>query len=213
MKNYIYNLMIQGASNHCYRNCLNYFTPNAAVLDVGIGNGAMMKNYHSLIKAKKLRITGIDINRHYLNHCRSLIEKYGLQEHIRIYCTPVEEYAPRPTAGFDFILFSMSFMLFADPCGVLERIKGWLKPGGEIVFFQTIYKEKFALMEFIKPRLKYFTTVDFGVVTYEKDLLQTLKTQNLAVLGNRLVKREWFKGEYRMLTTTVTDAPHPPPLR
>ena len=197
--------MIQNVSNHCYQNCLGYFAPKTTVLDVGIGNGTMMQNYHSLIKSKELKITGIDINRHYLNHCRCLIEKYGLEKHIQIYCTPVEEYSPGHAACFDFILFSMSFMLFASPCGVLNRIKGWLKPGGEIIFFQTIYKDKFPLMEFIKPRLKYITTVDFGSVTYEKDLLKNLKTQNLKVLEDRLIKREWFKGEYRMLTTTIAD--------
>ena len=205
MKNYIYNLMIHDLSNHCYKNCLEYFSNQAAVLDVGIGNGAMLKNYHFLIKSKELQIIGIDINRYYLNHCQSLIEKYGLEKNIKIYCTPVEKYEPIGMECFDFILFSMSFMLFRDPRGVLERIKGWLKPGGKIIFFQTIYKEKFRLMDFIKPRLKYITTVDFGIVTYEKDLLQTLQAQNLMVIENRLIKREWYKGEYRMLVTTISD--------
>ena len=205
MRNYIYNLMIHAVSNHCYQNCLNHFTPQAAVLDVGIGNGAMMKNYHSLIKSKKLKITGIDINRYYLNHCRCLIEKYGLEKSIEIYCTSVESYAPGRMEAFDFILFSMSFMLFKDPCGVLKRIKGWLKPGGEIVFFQTMYTDKFPLMEFIKPRLKYITTVDFGKILYKKDFLQTLQSQQLAVAEDRLIKKEWFKGEYRMLTATIAD--------
>jgi alpha-N-acetylglucosaminidase len=195
--------MIHGVNNHCYQNCLNHFTPQAVILDVGIGNGAMMKNYHSLIKSKKLRITGIDINRYYLNHCQCFIEKYGLEKNIEIYCTSVEKYDPIRMEPFDFILFSMSFMLFKDPCGVLERIKGWLKPGGEIVFFQTIYKDKFRLMEFIKPRLKYITTVDFGRIIYEKDFLQTLQSQNMTVVEDRCIKKEWFKGEYRMLTATI----------
>lgn len=203
MKNRIYNLLIHDINNHCYQNCLNHFTHGAAVLDVGIGNGAMMKNYHSLITSKKLRITGIDINRYYLNRCQSLIEKYGLENNIEIYCTSVEKYAPIHLECFDFILFSMSFMLFKDPCGVLERIKNWLKPGGEVVFFQTIYKNRFRLMEFIKPRLKYLTSVDFGRITYEKDFLKTLQLHNLMIVEDRLIKKEWYKGEYRMLTTAI----------
>ncbi|MEW6673558.1 MAG: class I SAM-dependent methyltransferase [Thermodesulfobacteriota bacterium] len=203
MKNYIYNLMIRDVSNHCYENCLDYVSHQAAVLDVGIGNGVMLKNYHPLIKSKALKITGIDINRYYLTHCQGLIEKYGLEKHIEIHCTPVEQYRPLCREYFDFILFTMSFMLFNDPCGVLKRIKGWLKPGGEIIFFQTIYKNRWRLMEFIKPRLKYLTTVDFGIVTYEKNFLEILKGQNLTVVEDRLIKREWYKGEYRMLATTI----------
>ena len=205
MKNYIYNLIINDLTNYCYKNCLNYFPDQAVVLDVGIGNGAMMKNYHSLIKSKELKITGIDINRHYLNHCQCLIEKYGLEKNVEIYCTPVEKYDPVRMECFDFILFSMSFMLFREPCGVLDRIKGWLKPGGEIVFFQTMYTDKFPLMEFIKPRLKYITTVDFGRILYKKDFLKTLQSQQLTVVEDRLIKKEWFKGEYRMLTATIAD--------
>jgi len=206
MKNYLYNLIINDLTNYCYKNCLNYFPERAAVLDVGIGNGAMTENYHSLIKSKELKLTGIDINRHYLNHCQCQIEKYGLEKNIEIYCMPVEQFDPIHTEFYDFILFSMSFMLFKDPRSVLERIKGWLKPGGEIIFFQTIYKKKFRLMEFIKPRLKYVTTVDFGIVTYEKDLLATLQAHNLMIVEDRLIKKEWYKGESRMLITTPSPA-------
>jgi alpha-N-acetylglucosaminidase len=211
MKNYFYNLVIRDVNQHCYDNCLNYISRQAAVLDVGVGNGIMLKNFHSLIKSKELKITGIDINRYYLNHCQSLIEKYGLDQNIEIHCTPVEKYEPRCRECFDFILFSMSFMLFTDPCRVLETAKDWLKPGGEIIFFQTIYKDEFRLMEFIKPRLKYITTVDFGRVTYEKEFLETLKAHHMEVVEDRLIKREWFKGEYRMLATTLANGNTPPP--
>ena len=68
--------MIHDLSDHCYKNCLDCFSYQTAVLNVGISNGAMLKNYHSLIKSKELKITGIDINRYYLNH----IQKYGFDE-------------------------------------------------------------------------------------------------------------------------------------
>ena len=204
MKNYLYNLIINSVTDYCYQNCLEYVSENASILDVGIGNGVMMNNFHSLIKSKNLNITGIDIDRHYLNRCESIIRNYNLQDHVEIHCKPVEDYEPSKDCRFDFILFTMSFMLFKDQEMVLDRIKSWLKPGGEIVFFQTMFKEKVGILELIKPKLKYVTTVDFGRVTYEDDFFALLKSKQLSITEDRLIERKkWFKGEYRMLATTI----------
>lgn len=201
MRNHLYKWMIEEATHHCYQNCLNYFGQNASILDVGIGNGIMLKTYHPLIKSKRFKITGLDINKEYLNHCDCLIHNYGLEDYIKICNQPVESYMPQGNSRFDFILFSMSFMLLPDQRGVLQRVKNWLKPNGQIVFFQTVYRMPFKLMEFIKPRLKYITTIDFGRVTYETEFFNTLKETDLSVLEDRLLKEKWFRGEYRMIAT------------
>ena len=205
MRNHLYKWVIEEATHHCYQSCLNYFGQDSAILDVGIGNGIMLKTYHPLIKSKRLKITGLDINKEYLNHCDSLIHNYGLENYIEICNEPVESYVPQGDSCFDFILFSMSFMLLPDQKSVLKRIKSWLNPNGQIVFFQTVYKMQFKLMEFIKPRLKYITTIDFGSVTYETDFFDTLKETSLSVLEDRLLKQKWFRGEYRMIATAKPD--------
>lgn len=92
-------------------------------------------------------------------------------------------------------------MLLQDQGLVLDPVKKWLKPDGKILFFQTMFKEKMGLMEFIKPKLKYVTTIDFGEVIYENDFFNLLKSKELVVVEDRLIKREWFKGEYRMIIT------------
>ena len=203
MRNQLYRLVIHKATDHCYENCLGYFRNNASVLDVGIGNGQMMRTYHPLIKSKGLKIIGLDINKSYLNHCDGLIQNHGLKDNIQICHQPVESYEPRKGYYFDFVLFSMSFMLLADQKCVLDRVKEWLKPDGRIIFFQTIFKYRFKLMEIIKPRLKYLTTIDFGNVTYEKILFELLAEKNLSVLEDRSIKQTWFGGEYRMIVTCL----------
>jgi alpha-N-acetylglucosaminidase len=170
---------------------------------VGIGNGSMLKKYHHLIKSKGLKLTGIDINQSYINHCDRLIRTYQLQHQMEIYNESVETFKPPKNIYFDFILFSMSFMLFKNQGSVLDRIKHYLKSDGEIVFFQTMFKERFGFMEFIKPKLKYITTIDFGKVTYEKDFFSLIKEKNLSISQDKLIKKEWFKGEYRMIVTSV----------
>jgi alpha-N-acetylglucosaminidase len=93
-------------------------------------------------------------------------------------------------------------MLFEDQHLVLERIKGWLKPGGKILFFQTMFPRRAPFIEFIKPKLKYFTTVDFGRITYDADFFALLDKRELSIDEDRLIKREWFKGEYRLIIST-----------
>jgi alpha-N-acetylglucosaminidase len=203
MKNYLYKLLIDDVTDLCYNNCLHYFPRNSRILDVGIGNGIMIKNYHALIKTKNLKIIGIDINKSYLEHCSTLISKCRLDNHIRIFHEPVEYYEPPANHYFDFILFSMSFMLFEDQKMVLDRIRDWLKPDGKILFFQTMFREKTRVIEFIKPKLKYFTTIDFGKITYEEDFYALLGQKNVSINEDRLIKREWFKGEYRLIISTL----------
>ena len=200
LRNDLYKYFIKSATEICYQASLESFFEHANVLDVGIGNGIMLEKFHPLIKSKGLKITGIDINRVYLNHCCDLISKDGLKDHIEIYCRPVESFAPNPGLEFDYIFFSMSFMLLDDSEYVLDRVKEWLAPNGKIVFFQTMYKNSFPLMDFIKPKLKYFTTVEFGRVTYEDEFFALLSRKGLRVIEDRLLSKEWFRGEYRLIS-------------
>jgi ubiquinone/menaquinone biosynthesis C-methylase UbiE len=160
-----------------------------------------MKNLLYKLITKNLKITGIDINKSYLKHCKSLIDSYHLEDYIEIYHEAVETYSPPENSYFDFVLFSMSFMLFENQQLVLDLVKKWVKPDGNVLFFQTMYKDKFKLMEMIKPKLKHFTTIDFGSVTYEKDFFKLLDKNFMSISEDRMIKQEWFKGEYRMLVT------------
>jgi hypothetical protein len=57
-------------------------------------------------------------------------------------------------------------------------------------------------MEFIKPKLKYVTTVDFGRVTYDEGFFDLLRKKKLNIDEDRLIKKEWFKGEYRLIISS-----------
>ena len=207
MRNILYNLIINDFTTNCYENCLNYFPNHATILDVGIGNGKMLKRYHHLIKSKHLKISGVDINGVYLNNCSRLIQNYHLEDYLRLYHEPIESFEPSIHKHFDFVLFSMSFMLFEDQSSILNKVKGCLKPDGKIIFFQTMFKDKSRLMEFIKPKLKYITTVDFGKVTYEKEFFALLEQQNLSILQDRATFKEFLKGECRMIVCRNSKSP------
>jgi alpha-N-acetylglucosaminidase len=195
----VYSLIVADVTDGCYRTCLPLFSPSARILDVGIGNGEMIRKYHELIQTKQLFITGLDIDSDYLAHCNHLICEHRLQENIRIEFTPVEEYVPPSPGYFDVVLFSMSFMLLADPQRVLRRIRPWLTTDGQVVFVQTMFTEASRLLELVKPRLKYLTTIDFGRVIYAREFLQLLHAEGFQIIEDRLIARKWFGGQYRMI--------------
>lgn len=201
MFNSLYNWIISDVTKICYQDCLQIFAPDSKILDVGIGNGVMLQNYHHLIKEKNLQITGLDINLDYIKHCCKLIERYSLQDQLQVLHKSVFNYDPGPEERFDYVLFSMSFMLLPDQEKVLDQARSWLKTGGKIVFFQTMFQSRSPFLEFIKPKLKYLTSIDFGQVTYEDDFFQLLQKKRIITNEDRLLQRKWFNGEYRVIVT------------
>lgn len=201
MFNSLYNWIISDVTKLCYQDCLQLFAPETKILDVGIGNGVMLQNYHHLIKDKDLQITGLDINLDYIKHCCKLIERYALQEQLQVLHKSVFNYCPAPEEKYDYVLFSMSFMLLPEQEKALDQARSWLKPEGKVVFFQTMFQSRSPFLEFIKPKLKYLTSIDFGQVTYEDEFFQLLKKKGMATCEDRLLQRKWFNGEYRVIVT------------
>jgi alpha-N-acetylglucosaminidase len=195
----IYEILVGSVTQLCYGTTLNYFPQNAAILDVGIGNGFMMKRYHELVKAKALKITGIDVSAEALMQCARRVKAYGLKDHIELHQASIEDFHPEAAQPFDFIFFSMSFMLLEDQGLVLERVRRMIPAHGEIVFFQTLYAKQMALMNFIKPRLKYISGIEFGPVSYEEYFFALLASHHLPVKEDRLLQDNWFQGQYRLI--------------
>jgi ubiquinone/menaquinone biosynthesis C-methylase UbiE len=199
MRNKLYQWVIGDATDCCYGSCMKYFFENAVILDVGIGNGVMVRDHHLAIKKKQLKIIGLDIDSTYLKQCRELVDNYDLSDQIKLFEQPVEDFRPHKNGPFDFILFSMSFMLLEDQETVLRKVSKWLKPKGEIVFFQTMFKARNRLIEGIKPRLKHLTTIEFGGVTYDDDFYNLLERLKFKVKMDKCIKTTWYKGTYRLI--------------
>jgi alpha-N-acetylglucosaminidase len=199
MRNMLYQWVIGDATEHCYRSCLNYVYEKAVILDVGIGNGLMVKDHHREIKEKQLKIVGLDIDRTYLRHCREMVKNYDLADQIHLIESRVEDFQPNGHGSFDFILFSMSFMLLDNQERVLRRACKWLKSGGKILFFQTMFKSRNRLLEEIKPRLKHLTTIEFGEVTYDRDFYDLLERLSFRVEMDKRLKKTWYNGTYRLI--------------
>ncbi len=206
MKNWAYQVLVHRTTNECYRNSLSYVPDGSRLLDVGIGNGIMLESFHPLIKAKRLRITGIDVDANYLKHCEELIRKHQLADSIDVCHAAAESYCPPQRGCFDGVLFSLSFMLLRDQRAVLQRARGWLKPGGQLIFAQAIFRKRSHLVDLVKPKLKYLTTIDFGRAIYEKDFFALLEETGLAIQVDRVLTGEWFNSQCRMIAASFKEA-------
>jgi hypothetical protein len=98
-------------------------------------------------------------------------------------------------------------MLLRDQRAVLQRARNWLKPGGQLIFAQAMFKKRSRLVDLVKPKLKYLTTIDFGQAIYERDFFTLLEETGLAIRVDCVLKGEWFNSQCRMIAASFKEAP------
>ncbi|TVS18733.1 MAG: class I SAM-dependent methyltransferase, partial [Gammaproteobacteria bacterium] len=104
----IYDATLRGLTANWYAEVLRRVPEDAAVLDVGIGTaGALLANA-GLVEQKRLRVTGIDIDRDYVARARSKIGRSGQDDQINVHLESVYDHSGGP---YDAVYFSASFML------------------------------------------------------------------------------------------------------
>lgn len=172
--NLVYNLFLKKLTPKSYTEFFQRLPKGARILDIGVGNGLMIKENHQLIKDKNLHIHGLDFNEKYLKQCNKLIKKHGLVDNMVVEKRDFLVWDLQPGC-FDAVFFSQSFPLIDEKQQALDKAREVLKPGGRVYFCHTIVTETKPFLEFIKPKLKFFSTIDFGRVTYAQDFADCLK--------------------------------------
>jgi len=128
-----------------------------------------------------------------------LIRELDLEKQVKVFYQSALTFSPPEKSYYDYIFFGQSFMLINNQKEILDRVRGWLKPNGKVIFFQTMFKDKSKLMEFVKPKLKFLTTIDFGKVTYEKDFYELLSQKNFYSCEDKLLKKIFLKENTSLL--------------
>ena len=133
-----------------------------SMIDIGTGTGSPL--YSVLDKVNFDRILAIDINKGYLEIAKKRFKnRPEVEVKYQDYLTYLEE---GNTEKFDVIFFGFSFMLLPDKVKALEISRRILKPGGKIYTFLTLYHKKSMVVDYIKPKLQYLTSIDFGKTMY-----------------------------------------------
>jgi ubiquinone/menaquinone biosynthesis C-methylase UbiE len=176
MRAWIYDQTFVALTVGWYREVLKRLPRGARLLDVGIGTGGALVRNADLVKDRSLHIVGVDIDADYLRRCRKRIAEAGLSRHVEPMFQSVYDHRGGP---YDAIYFSASFMLLPDPVGALRHAAELLSPGGRVYFTQTIHARRAPLMEKVKPMLHRLTTIHFGRVTYQHELIDVVRQAGL----------------------------------
>lgn len=166
VRSWIYDRFIVGLTAGWYREVLERLPPDARVLDIGIGTGAAIVRSAHLVRARNLRIVGLDIDPDYFERCAATVSAAGLDEHIVPRLCSVYDHEGGP---YDAAYFSASLMLLPDPVAAMRHVAAQLAPDGRIFFTQTFHHRRSGMVERIKPLLVRVTTIEFGRVTYEDE--------------------------------------------
>ena len=202
MRAFIYDATFRRLTIKWYAAVLERLEPGSRLLDVGVGTaGALIANA-ALIKARKLRVTGVDIDEGYVRSARKKVHDKHLDDHVEIVLQSIYDFKGGP---YDAVYFSASFMLLPDPQRALRHVQELLTPSGRVFFTQTFENKRSPLMEKAKPLLKKVTTIDFGQVTYLDEFEQTLQESGVDIQDVTDLKRGKSR-TYRLVEGAVDEA-------
>jgi ubiquinone/menaquinone biosynthesis C-methylase UbiE len=181
----IYDYVIVKMTSRWYDAVISEFPAGAMILDVGIGTGSALVCNKLKVQAKGLHFLGIDYNSTYVSAARNNMEIAGLSNIVQVMQGSIYEVATNPNLPKDYkcdvVYFSGSFSLMPSPSDALKVTARLLKPGGKIYITQTFQKKATPGMAFFKPLLKYLTTIDFGELVMEKDVVSMIEAAGMRV--------------------------------
>lgn len=177
----IYDATIVKLTTGWYAEVLRRLPADSKMLDVGIGTGLALANNGDQLRAKRIEVDGVDYDADYVTRCRALLGERQLASCVQVHHASIYDFSgPGP---YDAVYFSSSLMLMPDAVKALQHCAAMLKPKtGRVYVTQTIQTSHSTLVEIGKPLLKFLTTIDFGHVTYERELLTTFKKAGLTLL-------------------------------
>lgn len=179
MRGLIYDAAILRLTSGWYQQVLARVPAGSRLLDVGIGTGSALASNADLLRAKDLRVTGVDIDRDYVVRARARVDEAGLSDRVDVQLQSIYDHEGGP---YDAVYFSASFMLLPRPAEALHHVTGLLTGRGRVFFTQTFQDRRSRVLERAKPLLKKVTTIDFGRVTYEEDFREVLADGGLELV-------------------------------
>lgn len=163
---------------------------NSRILDVGIGTATALVANASIIREKNLYVKGVDIDEDYVKTANALVKTAKMSDIVEVVHASIYDYDSKGgdkskvvKEKYDCVYFSGSFMLLPDPVEAIKVVVGLLRDEsrGKIFFTQTVEVVENRFLEWVKPRLSYWTTIDFGKVTYQEQLEEVIKEGGLTV--------------------------------
>jgi cyclopropane fatty-acyl-phospholipid synthase-like methyltransferase len=171
---------------------------NSKILEVGIGGGRCVEMNSKLIKSKNLRITGIDIDKDYIEKCNEIIKREKLQHYVSAKYQNLLDMDE--TKKYDAIFFMESYPVIPEKLMIqmMKKCKKLLTENGQVIFVHNLEKTKCPIREFMKPKLKYipFLWVDFGRLSSHDDFDNFMRKSKYTILKKKLIENVSFLDHY-----------------
>ena len=195
-KSLVYDTVILRLTEKWYRAVLEKLNDGSILLDVGVGTGGALLRCVDLIESKNLKVIGIDIDAAYVEAGKASIRGAHLSDRITIDKVDVYEGKQKifdlaknlGATRIDAVYFSGSFSLLPDPVKALQLVSSFVEGDGAKVYITQTYQRKTPFfLPYVKPLLKYATTIDFGQLVKEGDVLQTFNESGLEIIEHGVI--------------------------
>lgn len=157
---------------------------NSRILDFGCGSGICYRKIDTidLVVKSNYKITGIDIDKVAIDKFQNKINSNSLGNKINLICGDI--FKMEINEKFDYVIFSESVPLLSGEFlnNLISYIKSnLLQTGGKIIFINNLTENPQSIIKFIKPKIKYITTIDFGRVLSKNEFDNLAKINNMNV--------------------------------
>ncbi|CAD8105497.1 unnamed protein product [Paramecium primaurelia] len=196
----IYDMIISNfLTKYSYERLVFYMNQKnpKRILDIGVGTGSPLKHIWNQLP-QNCEVLGVDIDQAYVLKANNIFRNYNLGgRKLEIRYQNFYEVTEKKEGKFDAVVFSSSFMLMPKRIEALELAKSLLNPGGSIYFILTLQPDSkknstfLQFVEYIKPKIKYFTTIDFGQITYEKEFETLLSKTQLKIVNKEKLNKDF----------------------
>ncbi|GMH63113.1 hypothetical protein TL16_g03630 [Triparma laevis f. inornata] len=174
-----------------YATVLSRVSNGSKILDIGIGNASSLLVHSQTLKSKNITVCGVDYTQEYVDAAQLNIKNKNAEDNVTVVYGSVYDslvLSSFPIKKFDAAYFSGSISLLPDPVSALHSAAEFVKPSGHIYITQTYQKRGFPGLAQFKRNLKFITTVDFGELTWEKDIMKVFKESGYEIVSHNVIE-------------------------
>jgi len=157
---------------------------DSKILDVGIGTGYTYSKNSKLIKQKNFSIVGVDIDPEYIRSAKCAISESNIEKNVKLVLQDIytvsSDSKDIPLNSFDYVIFSDSYAVIPNVHDMITFCERFLKLdnlSARMVVVSTLFDKYNDRISWIKNRLIYVTTVDFGSMMLKSDLKKYVRSR------------------------------------
>lgn len=144
---------------------------NSTILDIGIGTCYSYAQNADIIKQRKIKIVGVDIDESYIHKARHALIDAELEDWIELICADIYESDEKINGRtFDYVVFSDSYAVLPNVNNMLRYCERFMNDIGYMIVTSTLFDEYMPNLDLIKKNLKYVSAVEYGTMMLKCDL-------------------------------------------